>query len=170
MISRTIAIAAVALASAGCTGETSETTTAERPTAQTSQQGRAEEAGTTVPGDTDDRRPFAEIAPGETVNFTGTEPFWGGKVTGASLTYSTPENIDGTAITVERFAGRGGVSYGGTYEGAPFDMMITPGQCSDGMSDRTYPYTVTLAVEVEQRRGCAWTEDNPRSVPPGYEP
>jgi len=34
---------------------------------------------------------------------------------------------------------------------------VTPGACSDGMSDRSYPYTVTLQVRGEQRQGCAWT-------------
>lgn len=151
--------AAFALAAAGCTQAPNDRSAADAP------------AGTdAAPGDTDDRRPFGEIAPDETVHFTGTEPFWGGQVADATLTYSTPENIDGTEISVERFAGRGGVSFGGQYEGAPFDMMITPGECSDGMSDRTYPYTVTLSVAGQQRRGCAWTDDNPRSTPPGYEP
>lgn len=166
MIPRTIGIAVLALSMAGCTGDTSETTRTDSPATQNP----GEVAGTAVPGDTDDRRPFGEIGPGDTVRFTGNEPFWGGEVTGASLTYSTPENQDGTTIQVEHFAGRGGISYGGQFDGAPFDMMITPGECSDGMSDRTYPYTVTLAVRGEQRRGCAWTDDKPRTVPPGYEP
>ncbi len=168
MQARTLGLAVLVLALAGCAQEPGDTVAS--PTADETTAVTDPAAGAAVPGDTDDRRPFAEIGPDETVNFTGTEPFWGGKVTGASLTYSTPENIDGTAIPVERFAGRGGVSYGGTFQGAAFDIMITPGQCSDGISDRTYPYTVTLAVEGEQRRGCAWTQDSPRSVPPGYEP
>jgi len=81
------------------------------------------------------------------------------------LTYATPENIDGTAIAVERFAGRNGLSLSGALDGAPFDMAITPGECSDGMSDRTYPFIVTLEVAGEQRRGCAWTDSTPFSGP-----
>lgn len=123
-----------------------------------------------APGDLSDRRPFSEIGESETVRFTGTEPFWGGEVTGSQLTYRTPDNIEGAPVVVERFAGRAGLSYSGDYDGAPFDMMITLGECSDGMSDRTYPYTVTLEVAGDERRGCAWTSDNPRTAPPGYEP
>lgn len=104
---------------------------------------------------------FEAIAPGETVQFTGTEPFWGGEVTGDTLTYSTPENIDGVEIDVERFAGLGGVSWSGELDGQPFDLSITEGECSDGMSDRTYPFTATLSVRGETRRGCAWTERRP---------
>lgn len=101
---------------------------------------------------------FDGIGAEESVRFTGTEPFWGGKVTGTALTYSTPENQDGADIAVTRFAGRGGVSWSGMYQAAKFVLAVTPGQCSDGMSDRTYPFVATLEVAGEQRSGCAWTE------------
>ncbi|MBV1917525.1 MAG: hypothetical protein KUG65_05635 [Sphingomonadaceae bacterium] len=117
--------------------------------------GRAE-----VPGDTSDRQPFAEISSGEVLHFTGTEPFWGGETRGDHLTYSTPENIDGARIAVVRFAGRGGLSLGGKLDGASFDMMVTPGECSDGMSDRTYPFVVTLKIGKETKQGCGWTQSN----------
>ena len=103
---------------------------------------------------------FTEIAEDETVQFTGTEPFWGGSVTGSQLSYSTPENIGGRTITVKRFAGQGGLGYSGMLDGAPFDLMVTAGECSDGMSDRTYPFTVTLRIGEATRRGCAWTESS----------
>lgn len=104
---------------------------------------------------------YAGIGEDETVTFGGTEPFWGGEVTGTRLTYTTPENIDGTTITVERFAGNSGVSFSGTLEGARFDMVVTEGECSDGMSDRTYPFTVTLEIAEETRFGCAHSETRP---------
>ena len=108
---------------------------------------------------------FTGIAPDETIRFTGTEPFWGGEVTGNRLTYSTPENIDGTQITVERFTGQGGLGFAGTLDGAAFDMTVTPGDCSDQMSDRTYPFTVTLQIGDEQRSGCAYTDAQPFEGP-----
>ncbi|MGX7953147.1 COG3650 family protein [Tsuneonella sp. HG249] len=108
---------------------------------------------------------FAGIAPDETVKFVGTEPFWGGQVKGTALTYSHPDNPDGTDFAVSRFAGRGGVSWTGIYEGARFVLAVTPGECSDGMSDRTYPFVATLEVTGEQRSGCAWTERNSFSGP-----
>jgi uncharacterized membrane protein len=113
-----------------------------------------------TPGNLADTAPFSGIAREETVRFTGTEPFWGGEATGSTLTYSTPEDPAGTVIRVERFAGRNGLSLSGELDRSPFDMAITPGECSDGMSDRTYPFTVTLQVRGEQRYGCAWTERN----------
>lgn len=105
---------------------------------------------------------YAGIAETETIRFTGTEPFWGGQIASGTATYSTPETIDGVAFPVERFAGNNGVSFTGTMTGAlagtRFDLMVTPGECSDGMSDRTYPFTASLLVGEERRNGCAWTD------------
>lgn len=112
----------------------------------------------TTPGDGGKARAFAGIAAGETLRFIGTEPFWGGSVTGTELTYTTPENQEGTQIEVRRFAGNNGLGFTGTLGGGPFDMAVAEAPCSDGMSDRTYPFTVTLNVGAETRSGCGWTE------------
>lgn len=101
----------------------------------------------------------------ETVHFTGTEPFWGGEIADGAARYSTPENIEGSQFAVTRFAGNNGVTYSGTLDGRSFDLMITPGSCSDGMSDRTYPFVATLTLGEEQRNGCAWTDSQDFSGP-----
>ncbi len=119
--------------------------------------------GSQVPGDKSDKQPFAGIGADEVLQLTGTEPFWGGTVSGNSLTYTTPENPEGSVAGVERFAGRGGLSFGGELEGARLDLMVTPGTCSDGMSDRTYPFTATLKLGEETRTGCAWLAQHPFS-------
>jgi uncharacterized membrane protein len=111
-----------------------------------------------VPGDSNDHDAFAGIAAHDTIRFTGTEPFWGGEIAGNRLTYSTPDNPRGTVIPVKRFAGRGGLSLSGELDGGTFDLMITEGNCSDGMSDRSYPFVVTLKLGEETRQGCAWTD------------
>lgn len=110
-----------------------------------------------VPGDSQDHRPFHAIGPAETVQFAGTEPFWGGKVEGGKLTWTTPENPRGTVIAVTRFAGRGGLSFSGELAGKALTLMVTPAACSDGMSDRRYPFTVSVRLGEEQRQGCGWT-------------
>ena len=101
---------------------------------------------------------FDGITAGETIYLTGTEPFWGGEIAGKKARYSTPENQDGTRFDVERFAGNNGLAFTGMVEGSNFDLTVTPGECSDGMSDRTYPFTATLSIGGEQRNGCAWTD------------
>jgi len=131
--------------------------------ALTACQSRGDEA--TVPGNTDDDRPYSGIGADETVRFTGTEPFWGGRVAGETLTYETPEDPDGETIAVDRFEGRGGLSWSGTLDGAAFTMTVTPAECSDGMSDRVYPFVATLQIGDAMRSGCAWTEAQPFSGP-----
>lgn len=106
---------------------------------------------------------FDAVRADETIRFTGTEPFWGGEVAEDQLIYRTPENQAGEPVPVQRFAGNNGLGFSGTLGGKPFDLAITPGSCSDGMSDRTYPYTATLRVGEEQRTGCAWTDRQPFS-------
>jgi uncharacterized membrane protein len=86
----------------------------------------------------------------------GTEPFWAASVQGRCVTYSTPENQDGTRVWTQ-FSGS---AENGTWRGAlderRFVMRTRPEQgCSDGMSDIRYPIAVTLTVMGEERRGCA---------------
>ncbi len=111
-----------------------------------------------APGDAEDTRPFSAIAESDVVHFTGTEPFWGGEIEGGTLRWSTPDNIAGELAPVERFAGRGGLSFTGALQGGQLDLAITPAQCSDGMSDRTYPFAVTVALGDQQLNGCGWTD------------
>jgi uncharacterized membrane protein len=106
---------------------------------------------------------FDAIADGEVVHYTGTEPFWGGAAGGGMATFSTPDNPQGSEFAVRRFAGNNGLGISGEVDGSAFDLTVTPGECSDGMSDRTYPYTATLLLGSEQRLGCAWTDSQPYS-------
>jgi heat shock protein HslJ len=83
---------------------------------------------------------------------TGTEPFWGLSVTQRELRVTWPElePTVATAYTVdERADGR-------TYKSAAFDAMVTFKSCSDGMSDRVYPHTVTLEIGKRVLHGCGW--------------
>lgn len=118
-----------------------------------------------VPGDSSDHAPFAGISADDTIRFTGTEPFWGGQSRGNRLVYTTPEDPEGTMLAVKRFAGRGGLSLSGQLNGERFDLTVTPGQCSDGMSDRSYPFTATLMLGDQTRQGCAWIDDKALTAP-----
>lgn len=86
----------------------------------------------------------------------GTEPFWGARVEGRCVTYSTPEDQDGTRVWT-KFAGTAASGrWSGALDRQPFVMETRPeADCSDGMSDTVYPIAVTLTVRGEQRRGCA---------------
>ncbi|WP_241557357.1 COG3650 family protein [Croceibacterium ferulae] len=109
----------------------------------------------------EDPRPYAGIAESDRLRFTGTEPFWGGEVRGTTLRFSTAEEPEGRSITVTRFAGRGGASWSGELAGAPFTLLASEGACSDGMSDRSYPFTVTVQNGEQLLSGCGWTDARP---------
>lgn len=109
----------------------------------------------------DDHRPFHAIADNEVVHVAGTEPFWHGEVANGRFTYATPDDPKGTVITVSRFAGRGGLSFSGELRGEALIMTVTPGTCSDGMSDRMYPLEIMLRVGADLRHGCGWTAHRP---------
>ena len=108
---------------------------------------------------------FTGIDDGEIVTLSGTEPFWNVEIGGDIALFKSPENPDGTSFAVDRFAGLNGLSFSGQLDGASFDAMVTPGDCSDGMSDRTYPYTVTVTWGQEQLNGCGHTDRQPFTGP-----
>ena len=115
---------------------------------------------------------FAGIAQGEAIILSGTEPFWSAQIEGDTMRYRTLENQDGVEFPVERFAGNNGLSFsgrlpneGGREGGAAVDVAVTPGDCSDGMSDRTYPFVATLVVAEETLIGCAHTDRQPFQGP-----
>ncbi len=112
-----------------------------------------------------DTQPFDAIAESATVSLLGNEPFWSIKIEpgqeGFAARYSTPENIEGTAFSVTRFAGNNGVGFSGQLDAQAVQIALTPGDCSDSMSDRSYPYTATVALGDVTLFGCGYTSDQP---------
>lgn len=104
---------------------------------------------------------FDGIASDEIITLTGTEPFWAIEIKGDAATYSNPEQPEGVAFTVARFAGNNGLGLTGTLFAEPVTITLTPGQCSDGMSDRAFPYVATVALGEETLRGCGYTDKQP---------
>jgi uncharacterized membrane protein len=92
----------------------------------------------------------------EPVSLTGTEPFGGIQLTADDLVYSgvdRPEQraprpeitVQGTVATLQTASSTG----------TAFDITLTATECSDGMSDRTYPLTALVKVGDETLMGCA---------------
>ncbi|MHA7819936.1 MAG: COG3650 family protein [Erythrobacter sp.] len=118
------------------------------------------------PGEiTRDTELFNEIAPGASLSLLGTEPFWGIEIEpdggGYTATYSSPENIEGTTFDAVRFAGNNGLGFSGELDGQGVQIALTPGECSDAMSDRTYPYFAVVQIGGTDLLGCAYTSDQP---------
>ena len=114
---------------------------------------------------TRDTKPFDGIAQTASVSTLGMEPFWGIDIepikAGYVARYSSPEDLSGTTFAVDRFAGNNGVSFSGELNGEPALIALTPGECNDTMSERTYPYTVTVAIGARTLLGCGYTSDEP---------
>lgn len=84
----------------------------------------------------------------------GTEPFWGAKVDGRCVTYSTPEDQEGTRVWTHYDASAN--QWEGALSGKPFKLTIKAHEgCSDGMSDRSFPLAAIVEVGGEERSGCA---------------
>jgi uncharacterized membrane protein len=86
----------------------------------------------------------------------GTEPFWGARIEGRCVTYSTPEDQKGTRLWTRFNTEPQGGIWIGALGGKPFVLRTRPVvNCSDGMSDNRYQIAVDLTVNGEERRGCA---------------
>jgi len=86
----------------------------------------------------------------------GTEPFWGARIEGRCVTYNHPEDQNGTRVWTRYTPGPDGGTWSGALGGKKFELRTRrkPG-CSDGMSDKAYPFAVELLVGGERRTGCA---------------
>lgn len=122
-------------------------------------------AGCGTAGRNEQTPAFSEIGQTETIQAIGTEPFWNIRIADGRLTYTTPEDQVGTPIAVERFAGNSGLAFNGMLGEQTLDLLVTRGDCSDGMSDRRYPFTATLKIGDDQRSGCGWSDKRPFTGP-----
>ncbi|MCM8556989.1 hypothetical protein [Sphingomicrobium sediminis] len=87
---------------------------------------------------------------GEAFRGGGTEPFWGIEVDQRIMTFDRVDGGDiseNTPSVVETFDGW-------RFEGRDIRVEIVPGLCSDGMSDRDYPYHVDVAADGRDWTGC----------------
>lgn len=114
-----------------------------------------------------DSKPFDGIDERAIITAGGTEPFWAVTIVPidqgtTDLTieanYSTPDMPEGQLFSMTRFAGNNGLGYSGNLNGQSVNLALTPGDCSDGMSERIYPYTATMLLGEETLYGCAHTD------------
>jgi uncharacterized membrane protein len=97
-------------------------------------------------------------AAAQDLDAVGTEPFWSIQARPGSLLYQRAGETTGA------FAADGpqpAVNGGLTWTAKEMKLEIAPGDCSDGMSDRTFPYAATATLAGgEVLKGCA--------APPNY--
>lgn len=88
----------------------------------------------------------------------GTEPFWAVDVDAGERVWKTPERPEGAGVQVERHSSGKGVRDVDA-DRTGLELMLTPGRCSDGMSDLVYPYSATWVHDGRTWRGCALPRD-----------
>ena len=105
--------------------------------------------------------PMAKRAPGQEnadplqiFRAFGTEPFWNVNVEDSRLTYTTPEDQTGVVMQGERRPETGGVEIAGNHDGKAFTLTVSPGDCSDGMSDHRYELIAIFRYGDVEYRGC----------------
>ena len=102
----------------------------------------------------------------EPLRALGTEPFWALDVDTSGLRFITPDDTSGVrfppiAATVVADT----VVWSGQTEHAAIELRVWTERCSDGMSDREYPYASRVTIAGTTYRGCA---DRRRAIaPPG---
>lgn len=115
--------------------------------------GRPRPADSTIAAPVDSQRGPAIALP---LRALGTEPFWALDIDSTGLRFITPDDTSGIRFPplVPGAAGDTVVWVAGT-EPASIDVRIWREQCSDGMSDRVYPYAATVRISGTAHRGCA---------------
>lgn len=94
--------------------------------------------------------PLTPNPPGGGYRATGTEPFWGMTIDGQQIAFTlsgSPPVVQPTPKVIVGFAGE-------IYQTPRINVNIVHGQCSDGMSDRTYPDKVQVTVDGHRFEGC----------------
>ena len=101
-------------------------------------------------------RTLAGVDLDQPLRVLGTEPFWAVEITPAGLTYSGVDRPEQRAANPgPALQGTVAVWTTETEAKAPLVVTLTATDCSDGMSDRTYPLTAKVEIGGESLTGCA---------------
>ncbi|MGO2451603.1 Uncharacterized membrane protein [Pseudomonas taetrolens] len=85
----------------------------------------------------------------------GNEPFWTIKTSQSTLTWITPEHLQGKQLNVDQVIANGDVKYSGVDGDKAFTLIITPAPCTDTMSGETFGHTSVWTYAGESNTGCA---------------
>ena len=101
-------------------------------------------------------RTLAKVDLDQPLRVMGTEPFWAVEITPTGLTYSGVDRPEQKAANPgPALQGTVAVWTTETVAKTPLVVTLTATDCSDGMSDRTYPLTAKVEIGGESLTGCA---------------
>jgi uncharacterized membrane protein len=88
----------------------------------------------------------------------GNEPFWAIDVSPSGVILQRPDHPTQTAEYQPLDHAADGVRHfsGDTQEGK-LELTLTPGKCTDGMSDTVYGWSATASINGEALKGCAYS-------------
>lgn len=87
----------------------------------------------------------------------GNEPFWAIHIVDGAATYSDPEIMQGPSVRLgqPQVTGNTVVWKEESSQTSPLIITLTGTDCSDGMSDRTYPLSAKIEMGQRVLNGCA---------------
>ena len=100
------------------------------------------------------------------VQALGTEPFWGIEITASTITYTNPEGPPRTGDNPGPALQGTTAVYASTVGDEPIEITLIATECSDGMSDRTYPLTAMVKLGDTSLNGCAASKAALEAQPP----
>lgn len=85
----------------------------------------------------------------------GTEPFWNLQIKGGTMVLTQPDPAPAVTGTSTTLAATSGKAVWTAQAGqTPFTATLTAETCSDGMSDRVYPYAAEVKAGDLVLKGC----------------
>lgn len=117
----------------------------------------SQEAEAPTPGPAPEPAPtLAGVDLTRPVRALGAEPFWGVDLTGTEIVYSGADRPEQRAPQPRAaIQGTTAIFEAVTAAGSPISVMLAATECSDGMSDRTYPLSAIVRIGDETLTGCA---------------
>lgn len=86
----------------------------------------------------------------------GTEPFWALHIETSGMRFTTPEDTAGLRFGAARAVSVGdSLRWNSVGDRGVIEAVITRTPCSDGMSDKTWPYRARVEIGKTTYEGCA---------------
>ncbi|WP_282008081.1 hypothetical protein [Brevundimonas aveniformis] len=125
---------------------------------QSTVEAEAPDAGsaTTTPSETAPPMELGGVDLAGNISVLGTEPFWAVGFEGTRMVYSGVDRPEQRAPRpAPEVLGTTATWQTTTAEGNDLTVSLMATECSDGMSDRTYPLTAQVEIAGEELVGCA---------------
>lgn len=100
------------------------------------------------------------------VSALGTEPFWGVQITPTTISYTSPDGPPLSGANPGPVVQGTTAAYTTTVGHRLLEVTLIATECSDGMSDRTYPLTAIVKLGDTRLNGCANAQAALAALPP----